>query len=230
MATPAKYSGRPGRFPRTSRFRPAARWPRGKLSAVAPQIILDDAQSTAASRWRTRRALTGLPLLGLLLLNTLRLGMVDHLWTLAVGMDVAIVAALPVVVRWLRRRDTAATASGPPGTLFAGGFSLSIRQLGQPRFARGAQAVGRGRWGTGYVSGRLLLLPERIRLESKPRLTDDVASIAASDLAIVELTKVPAKANGAGLDLTFTDGARLSVEVRQYDRLRSALQMFGGAN
>ena len=53
--------------------------------------------------------------MGLLLLNTLRLGMVDHLWTLAVSINVAIVAALPVVVRWLRRRDIAATAFGPSG-------------------------------------------------------------------------------------------------------------------
>lgn len=192
---------------------------------MAPQLIVDD--KAAAKRWRSRRAATGLPLLGLALVNTVRLGVVDHLWGVAIGINAALIAAAPVAVWLIRRNDAAAMAGAPSGTLFAGGFSLAVGQLQQPRFLAVARALGRGRWGSGYTSGRLFLMRDEMQLVSKHGLPHELAHIAPGDLAVVQLTKLPAKINAGGLDLTFRDGSKLSVEVCQYDWLRSALPSFG---
>jgi hypothetical protein len=191
---------------------------------VAVQIILDDRGSVAARRWRARRATAGLPLLAFFAISTIRLGAIDHSWPSAIAINALLLASLPIVVRLLRRMDAEAS---PPGALFSAGCSLGVRQLDQPRFQDVAKALGSGLWGTGYVSGPLTLTADEIRVVPASAPQSGTLVVRAADVESAQLTKLPAKFNVAGLDLTFVDGSRLSIEVRQYDRLRSALTRFG---
>ncbi|MGH7513997.1 MAG: hypothetical protein ACREOQ_13870 [Gemmatimonadales bacterium] len=192
-----------------------------------PQVILDDTSSTASGRWRARRAATAIPLLLMAVANMLQLGVVDHLWAVAGCMSVAMVAALPVLMWTLGRRDKAAMASGPPGTLFTSRFSIAVRQLNQPRFRTAQSALLRAARVTGFLSGRMLIVNDDMHLITSDPLPADFAHIAVRSLSVIELTKLPAKVNTAGIDLTFTDGSLLSIEVGQYDKLRVALPAWG---
>lgn len=84
----------------------------------------------------------------------------------------------------------------------------------------------RGARMTGFLTGRVYVL-RIIQLVTKDRLPAELARINAHDLSVVELRKPPAKVNGGSLDLSFKEGAQLSIEVGQYRRLLMTLPYFG---
>src|SRR5207248_2811713 len=110
----------------------------GWSAAGASESVMSIEPSPASrARWRTfglARAISGMALVAV---NTIRLGVVDHLWPLAIGLDIALVTAIPLVTTWLRRRDSARLATAPAGTLYVSGVSFRRSQFTtQPQLGR----------------------------------------------------------------------------------------------
>ena len=176
-------------------------------------------------RWAARRLATAFPLMMLTIVNTLRLGIVDHLWPAAVTIDVVLLGSLPILLRYLRTRDERTLAAASPGTWFAGGGSVKAQQLEQQRRFQLAVAGIKGTLGTGYIGGAcevgddgVSFLPGSFFGFGATRIV-----IPWPDITRCDLTKIPAKFNCAGIDLALSDGSRLTMEARGYDRLRAAL-------
>jgi len=161
----------------------------------------------------------------LLLANTIRLGVVDHLWALAIGIDVVAIAAIPLVASGLHRRDRNQLAH-QPGALFVAGGSVLRSQLEQQGRFRPAVRAMRHSWiGGGYLGGELEITHEAISFRPGRWMgfgARDV-SVPWAEVEAVDITPVPAKVNVGMLDMQLNDGSRLDVEVRGYETLRKVL-------
>lgn len=165
------------------------------------------------------------PLLLVAVATTVRLGVVDHLWTVAIVLNVIVLGSVPFLVRGLRTHDLNEQAEAPSGTIFVGGCSLRVGQLGQPRF----RVLGTGRrMGSigGWIGARLLLTGDGLTVKPGRHFGGGVPPFSVPWIEIdrLELTKLPAKFDGGGLDLRMTDGSTLAIEVRGYERLSVALR------
>jgi len=161
----------------------------------------------------------------LLFVNTIRLGVVDHLWTLAIGIDVAAVAAVPLVAGGLRRRDRSQLAR-QPGALFIAGGSVLRSQLEQQGRFRPVVGTLRHSWiGGGYLGGELEITKEAIRFHPGRWMGFGARefSVPWTDVETVDVTPMPAKVNVGMMDVRLSDGSKLDVEVRGYETLRSVL-------
>jgi hypothetical protein len=188
-----------------------------------PPYIDLDGTSESRRRWQITRSITGGALFIGLAATTLRLGVQDHLWPLAIGILGIFAASLPLLVRFLRQRDRNAQASSPEGTLFTAGFSVSEQQLrDQPRFQM-SDAPRRRTWGG--RSGQLRLRQDGFHFDPTGSLGFGTTTIVVpwTEITALQLNRVPAKFNVAGLDLTLNDGSTITVEVRQYDWIRNAI-------
>ncbi len=56
-------------------------------------------------RWVATGAATTIPLVLVAVANTVRLGIVDHLWTVAIVLNVLILGSVPFLLRGLRNHD-----------------------------------------------------------------------------------------------------------------------------
>lgn len=191
---------------------------------------MTDRAEAARRRWRVQRLASGSSAFLLLTISTVRLGVIDHDWPAVIAVDVAGIAALPVVMTLLNRRDRESLEHAPAGTLFSGGMSARISQFEyQPRLARLLTPARFRTYGSGWIGGNLeisdvglLVLPGRWAARGVGEVV-----IPWQEVESVDLTKIPAKLNGGGLDVALNDGTKLALEVRGYDRLGLVLRQLG---
>src|SRR5438309_1320274 len=127
-----------------------------------PRIVLSGS-SEGLKRWRARRIAAGLPILALLVVNIVRLGVLDHNWWLAGIIIALMVLAIPITMTLLRRRDEARLAEASPGTVFVGGADLSLEQLRSQTAFKDSVAKLKW-WRQSVMSVRFVLTESRIRL------------------------------------------------------------------
>ena len=175
-------------------------------------------------RWLAAGAARTIPLLLVAVANTVRLGVVDHLWTVAIVLNVIVLGSVPVLVRGLRTHDLKEQAEAASGTIFVGSCSLRAGQLGQPRFSVLGTRRSAGSFG-GWIGGQLLLNGDGLTVKPGKHFGGGTPpfTVRWDEVEGIELTKLPAKFDGGGLDLRMTDGSTLAIEVRGYERLSVAL-------
>jgi hypothetical protein len=202
-------------------------------SADPRSAISIESRPTTGRRWRSRSLGSTIAWLAAVFVNTARLGVEDHLWPLAIAIDVALVIAIPLLTVWLRRRDASLLAAAPPGTLYVGGTSLTSRQFtrqsGLARFLSGTkfrQISG------GWLSGRLTISDVRLLIEPGRFFGRGLlpVSIDWDQVRSIDVTRVPGKVNVGSLHLRLVDGSTLSLQARGHNRLQAALARVARCN